>query len=77
MIGREAALIAAYEQAIANRLRGPESGLSGSVKVFGRLRTKTSHAGTRVPQVLCYGESGFWMVLVVLGAAQLSKPRLA
>jgi len=51
--------------------------MSAFVKGFGRLRTKASSAGTRGPQTLCYGERGFRMVLVVLGAAQLSERALA
>lgn len=46
-------------------------------KVFGRLRTKTFHAGTRGPQTLCYGESEFRMVLEMVGAALLSEQALA
>ena len=51
--------------------------MTAMAKVFGRLRTKTFHAGTRVPQALCYGERGFRVVLCVLGATVLRELRLA
>lgn len=51
--------------------------MTGMAKVFGRLNTKTFHAGTRVPQALCYEERGFRVVFWVLGAAVLRELRLA
>lgn len=36
--------------------------MTGMVKVFGRLRTKASHAGTRGPDRLDYGDLRFGVI---------------